>query len=477
MKFLKFWLPVAAISCGFTAAAYAAQCECTFDDLYNDLDERSLDQVIELLNSKRTIGLDEKAPNMAISGNIRTDWQHVNEKIDGVKVRGGEARNCDGDRIGRNLFNVQFNLMLDYRCDRSWGVAHVEFKNRMGIQQNDGKGCAPQQAKANTADSNGNDSNILPGNSREQTNKTDCNQFANQYMYGSGEKSGLALRKAYWGYNISADGNSRFDIEVGRRRLHDVFDSRIQFLAQFDGVLFRYASQLDCADAYINGGAFVVDERVNHWGGIFEAGVLNLCDWGFDFKYSFVYWHKQGRNRCDERNAIGSRFKNSQWTAIYHLDPEILCAPASLYGAVLVNHAAKKIPYSSHKRNLGWYIGARVGEVCGAGDWAVDFNWQSVAAQAIADNDVAGIGRGNLRKSVITANNGTPGTATAPMIESDPKNARGNANYQGFKLIGLYGVTDNLSLEASFQWARQQSKSVGGPMKYSNFKVEAIYAF
>lgn len=477
MKFLKFWLPVVAVSCGLTAAAYA-DCDCTYDSLHDELDERDIEAVIEFVNSKRTIDLQEKACNLAISGDIRTDWQHVNEKVNGERQRGGQADSCDGDPMGRNLFNVQFNLMFDYRCDRSWGVAHVEFKNRMGILQNDQKGSAPQQAKADTAETG--ESHVLPANSITQADNPACNQFANSYLFGSGQKSGINLKKAYWGYNISADGGSRFDIEVGRRRLYDVFDSRIQFLSQFDGVLLRYASQLDCADAYVTGGAFVVDERVNHWGGVVEGGILNLCDSGFDFKYSFIYWHKAGTNRGKVRDAIGSRFKNSQWTATYHLDPEVLCAPASIYGAILVNHAAKKIPGSNNKRNLGWYLGARVGEVCASGDWAIDFNWQSVQAQAIADPDVSGIGRGNAKDSTITANTGVRGSAASgnnPAIVADPSNARGDANYQGFKLMGLYGVTDNLSLEASIQWARQESKRVGGDLKYSDFKLEAIYAF
>lgn len=480
MKFLKFWLPIVAVSCGLTAIANGAQCECTYDDLYDPLDDRALEQVIEFVNSKRTIDLQEKACNLAISGDIRTDWQHINEKVNGEKQRGGTADGCDGDRFGRNLFNVQFNLMFDYRCDRSWGVAHVEFKNRMGIQQNDRKGGTPEQTNPNTATSGSNDTNISPQSSPDQAQNTNCSSFANSYMQGSGEKSGLSLRKAYWGYNICADGCSRFDIEVGRRRLYDVFDSRIQFLAQFDGVLFRYASQFDCADAYATGGAFVVDERVNHWGGVIEAGVLNLCDWGFDFKYSFIYWHKAGENRSHQRNALGSRFKNSQWTAIYHLDPEILCAPASFYGAVLVNHAAKKLPKpgakAEHKKNIGWYVGARVGEVCSAGDWAVDFNWQSVGVQAVAENDVAGIGRGNAKKMSVL-DGPSNGSSTTPNIIGNPAVARGNANYQGFKLMGLYGVTDNLSMEASIQWSKQLSKSIGGPVKYTNFKLEAIYAF
>ena len=194
------------------------------------------------MNSKRTIDLQEKAPGAQPSHQRRHPyhWQHVNEKVNGNKRRGGSADLCDDDRVGRNLFNVQFNLMFDYRCDRSWGVAHVEFKNQMGIRENHQKGCDVQPL---VLAENGDNTAI-------GDDASDCIQRANSYMFGSGEKNGLSLRKAYWGYNICADGTSRFDIETGRRRLYDVFDSRIQFNAQFDGILLRYASQFDCADLF-----------------------------------------------------------------------------------------------------------------------------------------------------------------------------------------------------------------------------------
>lgn len=445
MKFLKYWLPIAVAACGLSAAAYA-DCECTFDSLQDPLDERDIEMVIEFVNSKRTIDLQEKACNLAISGNIKTDWQHTVEKVAGQKVTGGTS--CDGSPIGKNVFNVAFNLMFDYRCDRSWGVTHLEFKNPMGTAENHRKACKPLASGTGT-----------PA-------KTECNPVDPNYSQGSGQKSGINLRKAYWGYNICTDGASRLDIEVGRRNLFDVFDSRIQFMGRFDGVLLRYASQFDCADFYVTGGAFVVDQRVNHFGGVIETGLLNVMDLGLDLKYSFIHWRKKGQNRCGVSDPLGWRFGNSQFTAIYRLDPEVLCAPASIYGAVLVNHSAKRILNTNSKKNIGWYIGARVGEVCGSGDWAVDLNWQSVQAQAVADTEVSGIGRGNALDSSFTQ-----------YSQTNPSIARGNANYQGFKLMGLYGVTDNLSLEASFQYARPESKSIGGSLNFNRFKLEAIYAF
>ena len=48
--------------------------------------------------------------------------------------------------------------------------------------------------------------------------------------------------KAYMGYNICASGCTRIDVELGRRPLWTVFDSRIQFGSRFDGLLLRYST-------------------------------------------------------------------------------------------------------------------------------------------------------------------------------------------------------------------------------------------
>jgi hypothetical protein len=56
-------------------------------------------------------------------------------------------------------------------------------------------------------------------------------------------------------------------------------------------------------------------------------------------------------------------------------------------------------------------------------------------------------------------------------------NAKGNANYKGWKIEGLYALTDDLSIDASFQYARACDKSIGGKLNYSRWKLAAIYAF
>src|SRR6185503_12057754 len=64
-------------------------------------------------------------------------------------------------------------------------------------------------------------------------------------MFGSGILSNLAMRKAYWGYNIFEEGTSRFDFEIGRRRLRDVYDSKIEFHNFFDGITLKYANSFE----------------------------------------------------------------------------------------------------------------------------------------------------------------------------------------------------------------------------------------
>ncbi len=454
MKLFKYWLPTVMVAVTLSASVSASSYKR--GEVNDELDERDYEAVTEFVNSKRTIPLQEKACNLSLAGDIRAEWHHYVEKVNGEKRR-GHARLGDGTtatngtRAGSNDFDVELNLHIDYKCDRSWGVAHIEFDNDMGIT--DPKYCATQADAAPT----------LAGTSYQT--------FCDRCAHGSGTCDCLCLRKAYLGYNVCADGCSRFDIEIGRRRLYDVFDSRVQFQSFFDGTLLRYATQLDCcADAYVNVGLFVVDSHAHHLGWAIEGGLLNICDSGFDVKYSYIDWEKNGDNRCFERHALGTQYQVHQFTGYYHFCPEVLCMPAKAYGAVLWNADAPRTLYTNNKReNLGWYIGAIFGEVCCEGDWSVDINYQYVEAQAVPDHDVSGNGRGNIRNECLYML-GAPATAVAAT-------ARGNANFQGWRVEGLYALTDNLSLDASFVYSRAADKGIGGSLNYSKWKLAAIYAF
>lgn len=450
----------------------------------NELSEKDWDSLKDYINTKRTINLRDKSCNLTIAGDVRFDWRHQNERRNGKNIRGNSNRingDEDGVRISRNDFDIEFNLYFDYVCDRAWAVAQLEFDNSAGVMPGKNNECMRHgdtlQGAANNA-GGGNDG--LP-------NPDDDYVVDAAGWKGSGYCCDICLKKAYIGYNICCECDTRFDIELGRRRLYQVFDSEVQFLSQFDGILFKYQSSWECvADWYLYLAGFIVDERSNHFAYATEVGFMNLYDCGIDFKYSFIDWKKNGYNRCgcsnsedvenykDSNNPVGFKFQVSQFTLKYHLDPEMVCMPGHLYGAVLWNHCpAKHIPCERDadesnesvtddigKKNVAWYVGLRFGDVVHCGDWAFDVQYQYVQATAIPDKDVSGIGRGNVRDDSFTDGG-----------------LRGNTNYKGWRLEALYAFTDNVSFNACVEASRVIDKSIGGSHRYSMFQLESIYAF
>jgi hypothetical protein len=266
------------------------------------------------------------------------------------------------------------------------------------------------------------------------------------------------------GYNFYNDGVTRFDVELGRRgNLYNVFDSSIQFLSRFDGILFKYDSNVEgFFDWYWHAAGFLIDERVNHFGWVTEIGLMDIYDSNIDFKYSLIDWEKHGRNRCFARNPRGFQFINSQFYLAYHIDPEVIGKSLKVYGAFLVNHAASKIQAGAHKKlkNLGWYAGLILGKVRKEGDWAIEVEYQLVQAQAMPDDDCGGICRGNVLDESFTT-----------------CSRRGNTNFKGWQLEGLYAFTDNITIASIIEWTKAEDASIGGAHSYSKMEVEAIYAF
>lgn len=443
MKSFRFLLLSLAmtLSCG-SIFAQLDQDGTRFDE---ELNERDWEALYDFINSKRTINVEEKDTNLAISGDVRTEWRHLNEWKKGRRLRGRPAKDPkSGLPISRNDFDIEFNLRLDYVCKRAWAVAHVQYDNSAGID--DDRDCV--------SDPKG--------------------------WHGSGNCGNICLRKAYMGFNVLCDGN-RFDVELGRRNLYNTFDSEVQFLSRFDGLLLKYSGKEDWLGAwYINAAGFLVDERVNQFSWATETGIYNVADSGFDIKYSFIFWPFYGKNRCGVSDPFAFRFLNSQWTVYYHFDKDLCWGiPVFAYGAVIVNHLAPKHWTAGRKpnpvvggkpkflpkyiinsrQNIAWYVGLTIGEVVKEGDWAIDVEYQWVEALSIPDKDVSGIGRGNVWGEGLKAN------------------GRGNTNYKGFRLEGLYALTDNLTLDCIIDHTVAIKKSIGGRHRYSKLEVEAIYAF
>lgn len=524
MKFFKYFIFLLAAT-GWTSSAVYGQVigqETTFN---RDLRTRDDQAVREFIDSKENIPVKDKAKNLEISGDVRFEYTNLREKgvvvifdnvrspssyssgyhvipdeaiveVDGKDVenvtppvkapkpslakkyrnlRGGSHVDTVGLPISQNDFDVEFNLKLKYVYENAWANAHLQFDNPCGIKR--GPVCERSFPIFNS-----------DGSMVEDTGDTDARLTAK----GSGDGVAINLKRAFLGYNVWADGVHRFDIEAGRRKLSDVFDSEVQFTARFDGLLFKYATSIgEISDFYWNTGAFVIDERVNHFGWVTEFGFLNVFDSGLDIKYSFIDWRKFGKNRCFARNPYGTAFANSQVTLEYYFKPELFCKTytAQLYGGFLVNQAANKNKFTRRRENLGGFVGLLLGEVNKKGDWSLDIEYIYVQAQAVPDFDVGSIGRGNILDEYFYEIYYVPpgdnysslsdtyslSSGSESLVGYFPR--RGNANFKGLRIDALYALTDNLSIELAYEFSHEITRKLGGPHKYTDFEIEAIYAF
>lgn len=434
MKLLKYVLPFAMMvaTCGFVASMHAA------DDYSTTIEERETDikALQEFVKSKGQITIQEKGGNLMLSGDIRAEWDHIRTWTHGKSMRGHHSSKHNFPHhvpFPTNEFDIEVNLVLDYRADRTWGKIQLQFDDPMGIRERGEKSHKHFSSHHNT-------------------------------LFGSGKLSNIALRKAYMGYNVLEMGTSRFDVELGRRRLYDTFDSKIQFHNFYDGVTVKLANSWEgWTDFQVKAAYFVVDQLVNHFGYVAEVGLLNLADEGLDLKYSFIHWNKHGVNRYNHHHPHGNRFNNSQVLLTYNVLQELLpMAPKTqVYGAFLHNHAAASSHTTHHKKKANaWYAGLRAGEIKRQNDWAFDANYQWVQAQAIAESDVRGIGRDNPQNYSLYK-----------------RRTGGFANYKGFEITGLYALTDNLTLEGVWNRIHQCSRLVGHKHRSYIVELAAIYAF
>lgn len=434
------YLILAAMAMGFFHLSAAED-----DDAFQqELNERDWDALKDFLRTKQGVDVAEKANNLSISGDVRFEWRHMTERCGDVNLRGSGSPPFKGLPVGKNDFDIECNVRFEYDADKAWAVAHIQYDNSAGVSDNDHP-CSGIEGSRSCNFSENNKARDPEG------------------YHGSGICDRLCLKRAYMGYTLfDCDGQS-LDIELGRRNLYNVFDSKIQFLSRFDGILFHYIAKHDCFEEwFLKVAGFVVDERVNHFAWATEIGFMNICESNIDFKYSFIDWKKRGRNRCYAHNPRGFRFTNSQWSLTYHLNPDYFWGrDARVYGAFLWNSAARATAFTEgHHLNTGWYLGLRVGEVYKEGDWSFLIEYQVVGAQAMPDDDMSGIGRGNLRDESFTS-----------------FCRRGNTNFRGVHLEGLYAFTDNLTIDTIVEWSTALYSKVGGSHEFSKVEVEAIYAF
>ncbi len=419
----KFSIAGVYIALGLVNYGYTADVEVNPPSTSQFVNQQDIEALRDWIATKRQVSIKQIGGDLSLSGEIRTELQATHETQNGLKARGS---NSLFPYRPTAAYDVEVNLMLDYRSDSTWGSIKLEFDNDAGSNDN---------------------------------------IFDN-----------VSLERAYYGFRVVNKEVFTTDLELGRRSLGSVFDSRLQFGSFFDGILLRmdYATE-KAGDPYVRAGPFLINERNNQYGWVGEIGVLNIFDSGLYAKYSVIDWDTkdfpdtpQGRI-----NAKLFGYLNSQWTGGYKFVPPILNKTVTLYGAFLMNHRAKPdLITRGTLANKGWYAGFSIGKVRKKGDWSMDMNYQYCEAQAVPDYDASGIGKGNAAGvgTYTVKQNGSGQETTA-------ETTFGRSNYKGLATEFLFLFTDNITILQYYAFTTNANNKIGPKTYYNQYEIEIIYAF
>ncbi len=389
-----------------------------------DITNQDIESLRDWFNAKRLVTVKELGGQLSISGDVHAEVQSTTEVKNGERQRGrGSRRNKPN-----GTWDVEFNLNIDYRTQNSWVAGRMRFDNDAGI-------------------------------------------VADYISKGTFNK--LKVDRAYFGYRFLDHDQHTTDVEMGRRGMSNIFDSKLQFGSNFDGVNIKDSYAFESAgDFYYQLGAFIIDEKVSRAGYIGEAGLLNIAHTGFYAKYSLVDWNTKESHRVPHQFD----FVVSQVTLGYRFIPVVLDKPINFYLAGLYNHRARKLKVSDHKlANAGGYAGFSVGQVKIAGDWSFEAMYQILQAQAIPDFDNNGIGLGN------SDDNGFYYTKDEKKKDkihpSTRKSAEGNVNYRGFLLNLQYLLTNNINIFQQWQQSITLNDDIGPFRRFKQYEIDFIYLF
>jgi hypothetical protein len=382
------------------------------------VEQRDIQAIRDWINTKRQVTVKEKGGALSISGEVRSEMQAAWETVNGVSQRGARTP----FDIPHETFDVEVNLMFDYRTDRTWASVKLEFDNDAGIF--------------------------------------------------NGTLNKLKLERAYFGVRMGEWPTFTADVEIGRRRINSFVDSKIEGDSFFDGILFRLDKSSErFGNFYVHPGVFLINEKDYQYGYLGEVGLLNICNTGLYAKYLLIDWDtKDFRNKVKEQRF---EFLTSQFLLGYKFVPKKWQRLTVVYLAALCNHAAHRLDITDHKlANLAGYAGFTIGELKQKGDFSLDVNYQAVQAQAVPDFDSSGLGLGNAAGAgFYTAKvNGTGGPTTR-------KTAAGNGNFRGYNITLEYLLTNNLILFQSWVQTRTLDTDIGPRRRYQQYEMEFNYAF
>lgn len=378
---------------------------------YADMSEEDLLAFNSFLEEKHLVSVKKEKGDLSIGGEVRVEYQNNNHKVAGAQPAGAPPIHD---------YDVEINLLLDYKSDRMWGNIKLEFDNTMGAE--------------------------------------------------SGIDNKLRLEKAYFGSRLIQHPSHTLDAEIGRRSLGDVFTSKVLFGSRFDGLLLTFNKNFLVGDFYAKGAAFLITTDGIRFGQVIETGLKDIGNSGLAVQYSLSNWRKNPfAAEVDNRYE----FLISQVTLSKAFNLPFTDKKVTPYIAGIVNGAAKeKAQTAKQFAPFGYYLGVSMGQIKKMGDWRFDVNYQWMQAQSVPDFDSCGIGKGKTKTGLYTYkdNNGQD-------VKHTRHSAVGKANFRGVRTEFLYALYDNLTLFNSFQVGKTLDNKIGPKMNYNQFEMEMIYSF
>jgi len=187
----------------------------------------------------------------------------------------------------------------------------------------------------------------------------------------------ISLEKLLIGHTCYQDESSRFYVQVGRCKLEDIFDSKLQFGSYLNGVNASYTYR----DLEIKAAELIVNTVKNQYAFMAQASYKNIPYVPCDITYSVVDWHQQD-DYVVSQIAANYQVQGSYW-------------PMNVYAAYSRNH--KK----NHSNAM--YAGINFSGVNYDCVWQLDLNFQYSERHAIPTFDYNGMGVGagvNIKATV-----------------------------------------------------------------------------
>lgn len=195
----------------------------------------------------------------------------------------------------------------------------------------------------------------------------------------NGRLSFIYLEKAYLGYRFYQSDKIDLKMELGRNKMDNMFDSKMQFDSYFTGAHIIYSfKESDYIDFLLHGGPYVIDSEENHYGWIVEAVWKRIADTPVTVKYSFTDWNAP---------RIGHIFVPEYYFAISQITTSFQRGETLIYASYLYNHQETKY-------NDGFYLGFTTGKINRSGDFLFDVNFQSIKSRLLSPHDNKALKKG-----------------------------------------------------------------------------------